>query len=157
MATDFTNTPIDIISSTAVSRGVESRLCMIDFSKENLAAGTHTIFELPAGAGLKTGSWWIHTLLAGDSTPTFQFGNGAVMSPPFNVVTAGFGGYYGPNDAVTAQVIGGAASMFDTATNDLELITTNGPYTSGILVFEVNWRDIGNAVTSGYRKGDGTV
>jgi len=48
------------------------------------------------------------------------------------------------------------ASLYSSVVNDLDLITV-GNFDAGKLVIEVNWRDVGNAVTSGYREGDGTV
>ena len=149
MAADLTNTPIEIISSTAVSRGIESRLLMIDFSKNTWVAGTNNIFELPAGAALCTGSWWIHTTL--EEGTNFKFSNGADLSAVITTLDAGTGGAYNINSAA-----GGVASLYSSVVNDLDLITV-GNFDAGMLVIEVNWRDVGNAVTSGYREGDGTV
>lgn len=151
--TDLTNTPIDIISSTAVSRGVESRLLMLDFSAQNLdsAGAIHTIFELPAGAALCVGSWWIHTTIVGPAS--FRFSNGSDLSDAITQKSAGRGGAY--NIDASAD---GIAGLYGSGTTDLKLIVVGGSKLSaGKLVFEVNWRDIGNAVTAGYREGDGTV
>mgnify|MGYP003138206756 CR=1 FL=1 len=156
---DLTNTPIDIISSTAVSRGVESRLCMIDFSKFTWDNTTHTIFELPAGAALENGHWWIHTALTGGASFEFKLGSN-VCSEEFTAVAAGSGGTYGASAHLTTASLG-VVDMFKITAGvpvvqDLSLRTA-GSVAVGKLVFTINWRDIGSAVTAGYRKGDGTV
>jgi hypothetical protein len=150
---DLTTIPVDIISSTAVSRGVESRLVMVDFSKNTWSGGLNRIYELPAGAAMLTGHWWIHTILAGGTS--FQFNNGAVLGPIFTATAEGVGGTYGAEAGIDSDVAA-TAGLYSSAVNDLELNTV-GTYTSGKLVIEINWRDIGSAVTAGYRKGDGTV
>ena len=155
---DITNTPIDIISSTAVSRGVERRLLMLDISKTgNLDPNTHPFFELPAGAGLKHCYFWIHTALVGSSA-TFRFHRGTTSlgGLAFTAQDAGRGGHFGILDSAD-QSASGQEDMYDPDATDLSLTVASGTLTAGKLVIEVNWVDVGNAVTTGYREGTGAV
>ena len=155
---DITNTPIDIISSTAVSRGVERRLLMLDISKTgNLDPNTHPFFELPAGAALKHCYFWIHTALVGSSA-TIRFHRGATSlgGVAFTGQAIGVGGHFGILDTPD-QSASGQAGLYESAATDLSLTVASGTLTAGKLVIEVNWVDVGNAVTTGYREGTGAV
>jgi len=154
---DLTNTPIALITSDAVVRGIHTTTIKIDLSLNTTGAidDVHTIYELPAGAALLPASaGYITTILAGGlASSNFRFKRGA-NDLGYQGITGeavGTGFALGP-----AYAAAGSAGAYDAAVSDITL-TLAAAATSGVIVLVLVWADIGNALSAGYREGDGTV
>lgn len=153
--TDLTNTPIDLITSDAVSRGIHTTTIKIDFLLNTTKdAATHLIYEMPAGAALLPGSaGYITTAITGtlaSNTITFAYGGSAIgAARTGDALGTGFA--LGPENTAA-----GNAGMYQAAAADITMINSHAA-TAGVIVLVLVWADIGNALSAGYREGDGTV
>jgi len=155
-AVDLTNTPIDLITSDAVARGIHTTTIKIDFllNSSLLTAATHLIYEMPAGAALLPGSaGYITTAVTGtlaSNTITFAYGGSAIgAARTGDALGTGFA--LGPENTAA-----GNAGMYQAAAADITMVNSHVA-TAGVIVLVLIWADIGNALSAGYREGTGVV
>lgn len=168
--TDLTNTPLALITSDAVVRGIHTTTIKIDLSLNDTGdmsvivdggfpiANRHKIYELPAGAAiLPASAGFITTALTGagaDGGKYFLFSRGdAGHSLTQEFVSYAIGDSFAVG--INTGVSGGGGGYSAVAT-DIHLVL-EGAATAGVIVLVLVWADIGNALSAGYREGDGTV
>ena len=155
---DLTNTPLGLITSDAVVRGIHTTTIKIDLKLNSVgatAATEHLIFSLPAGAAVlpATAGFVTEAIATGAGKGyTFSKSNGGGFVDKITGVAKGTGFTMGaPFDDQ-----GGLALAYDEDPVDIRL-NLEAVCTTGVIVLVLVWAELGNALSAGYREGDGTV
>ena len=170
---DLTNTPLALITSDAVVRGIHTTTIKIDLKPNSLAALSdetppahlldHKIFELPAGVAMLPATAGFVTEAINNITGfKFERRSGVTDNGLVDTIT-GVAKGIGFTMGAPFDDAGGLAGVYDEAATDIIMTLVDSGAgddtapTTGVIVLVLVWADIANALSAGYREGDGTV